>query len=439
MHSKKLFQLAEKHIPSGVNSPVRAFKAVGGDPVFIQSGKGAYITSEEGKRYLDLCASWGALIFGHSPEGLIREVTKVLKQGTSFGAATHREVELAQRIHQMVPSMEKIRLVSSGTEAAMSAIRLARGFTSRKKIVKIDGGYHGHVDSLLVKAGSGLATFGLPDSAGVPDELAKLTLSVPFNDIEAAHEVYAKYGQDIAALILEPIPANMGVVLPKSGYLEGLRDLTCRYQSLLIFDEVISGFRVNLGGAQRLYKILPDLTCLGKVLGGGFPLAAFGGDKKIMDQLAPNGPVYQAGTLSGNPIAVSAALWMLRELQKKKGNKTVIDQLNEKSGEFFQSLRNQISKNAYPVALNSIASMFTLFFTDQSVTDYRSAKTSDTAQYAAFFHYCLKQGIYLAPAQFEANFISTAHRSSDLKWALKVFLKALKTVTARPKTRSLLS
>lgn len=419
-------------IPGGVNSPVRAFGAVGGEPVFVRRGKGPWIWDEKGKKYLDFCASWGPLIFGHAPEGLIREVKKALADGTSFGACTAKEVKLAQKIRDFFPSMEKIRLVSSGTEAVMSAIRLARGFTSRKKVLKIDGGYHGHVDSLLVKAGSGGATFGVPDSAGIPEELSRLTLTIPFNDFEALEKIFRQEGDEIAAFILEPVPANMGVVLPKDGYLEKARAVTQQYGSLLIFDEVITGFRVSPGGAQESYGVKPDLTCLGKILGGGFPLAAFGGRADIMDRLAPEGPVYQAGTLSGNPIAVTAALWMVKNVgarsprPRAKGEGTSpLRALNHRASEFFAALNNEIRRREWPVRLNSIASMFTLFFTPLPVTDYVSAKQSDTARYARFFHACLKNGIYLAPSQFEANFISTAHTEAFLKKALSVFRKAL--------------
>ncbi len=436
--SKNLFTLAKKFIPSGVNSPVRAFRAVGGNPLFIRRGKGAFIWDEEGRCYLDFCASWGPLIFGHAPEGLVNILRRELANGTSFGASTRKEVELAQKIYSFFPSMEKVRLVSSGTEAVMSAVRLARGFTGRKKILKIDGGYHGHVDSLLVKAGSGGATFGIPDSAGIPEELARLTLSIPFNDFRALERVFKKEGRQIAAFILEPIPANMGVILPQKDYLELARQMTKRYGALLIFDEVITGFRVSKGGAQEYFKVKPDLTCLGKILGGGLPIAAFGGRREIMDQLAPAGPVYQAGTLSGNPLAVTAALWMLDRLQasgsrlqapdhkmhtSSSGPCSVLGTLNSRSEIFFNKLRHFICENEMPVQLNSVASMFTLFFTPDSVTDYVAAKKSNTKRFAKFFHNCLEYGIYLAPSQFEANFISTVHNDSHLERALSVLKK----------------
>ncbi len=424
-----LYQRAKKVIPAGVNSPVRAFRAVGGDPVFIKQGKGPFIWSQAGEKYLDFCASWGPMIFGHAPDGLLQAVKKQLARGTSYGAPTLGEVELAEVIRRFVPSMEKIRLTSSGTEAVMSAVRLARGFTGRTMIVKIDGGYHGHVDSLLIKAGSGGATFGVPDSAGIPEELAALTLTVPFNDVKALEEIFRKKGKSIAAFILEPVPANMGVVLPHHGYLAYARALTQKYGSLLIFDEVISGFRLGPAGAQGVYGVKPDLTCLGKIVGGGFPLAAFGGRAEIMDCLAPLGPVYQAGTLSGNPVAVSAALWVAKEFGVSfKAKKNKWSSLNSKSEIFFAHLRGEIRRRAFPVTLNSIGSMFTLFFTPDSVSDYATAKKSNTAHYAKFFHGCLQRGIYLAPAQFEANFISTAHTEAHLQRAFDVFKKALSSI-----------
>ncbi|MBI3313716.1 MAG: glutamate-1-semialdehyde 2,1-aminomutase [Candidatus Omnitrophica bacterium] len=419
----KLFEQAQKYIPSGVNSPVRAFLAIGGTPVFIRKGKGPFLWDESGKKYLDFCMSWGALIFGHAAPGLIRTLRREIANGTSFGASTKKEVELARAIQSFFPSMEKIRLVSSGTEAVMSAIRLARGFTGRKKILKIDGGYHGHVDSLLVKAGSGAATFGIPDSAGIPEELAGLTLSIPFNDFEALEEIFRKEGKNLAAFILEPVPANMGVVLPEDGYLKAARQITKKYGTLLIFDEVITGFRLARGGAQESFGIQPDLTCLGKILGGGLPIAAFGGWTQIMNCLAPAGPVYQAGTLSGNPVAVTAALWMLEALRRRE-----FDLLYKRAEEFTAALDHWIMKKNLPLHLNAIGSMFTLFFTGEPVIDYASAKKSDTALYAKFFHAALKAGIYLAPSQFETNFVSTAHSSAHLKQTLKIFEKILSKI-----------
>ena len=421
MRNKKLFLRAGRVIPSGVNSPVRAFKSVGGTPVFVSRASGPYLWDEDGKRYLDFCASWGPMLFGHAPGGLVKTISREAVKGTSFGAATAREIKMAEAVRSFFPSMQKIRMTSSGTEAVMSAIRLARGCTGRKKIVKIDGGYHGHVDSLLVKAGSGGATFGIPDSAGIPDDLARLTLTVPFNDVKALETLFKKQGPSIAAFILEPVPANMGVVPPLKGYLEAARRITRRYGALLIFDEVITGFRVSPGRAQEKLGVIPDLTCLGKILGGGLPAAAFGGRREIMDHLAPAGPVYQAGTLSGNPLAMASGLWMMSELRKKPA----LAALEKRSQKFLESLQGFIKQKNYPLTLNSQGSMFTLFFTRRPVRDYSDAKTSDTKKYARFFHACLKRGVYLAPSQFEANFISTVHSDALLKSALRIFCEAL--------------
>ena len=417
MKSKFLLRESLKHIPAGVNSPVRAFRAVGGSPLFIEKGKGAYVQDAEGRRYLDFCLSWGPLIFGHSAPGLIRAINKASESGTSFGAPTQREVEVAKLIKKAFPSIQKVRLVSSGTEAAMSAIRLARGVTGRKKILKIEGGYHGHVDSLLVRAGSGGVTFSVPDSKGIPEELARLTISVPFNDREALRRVFTKEGKNLAAFILEPVPANMGVVLPKPGYLDEARILTKRHGALLIFDEVITGFRLALGGAQERFGIEADLTCLGKVLGGGLPLAAFGGRTKLMNELAPEGKVYQAGTLSGNPLATSAALWMLQSLSSHPP----FTSLERRSENFYEELRDRIQYFKWPLQLNAIGTTFTLFFTPDQVTDLRSAKRSDTKRFAQFFRQVLREKIYLAPSQFEANFISTAHSERELSRAAQIF------------------
>ncbi|MCB9799258.1 MAG: glutamate-1-semialdehyde 2,1-aminomutase [Candidatus Omnitrophica bacterium] len=419
--SKKLFNEAQKYIPAGVNSPVRAFRGVGGTPLFIQKGAGPYLWDADGNRYVDFCASWGPLIMGHAPAGLVGKLRKDIVRGTSYGAPTAAEAELALQLSKLFPSIEKCRLVSSGTEAVMSAVRLARGFTGRQKILKIDGGYHGHVDSLLIKAGSGGATFGTPDSAGIPKELAKLTLTIPFNDVQALEAVFKKEGKSIAAFILEPVPANMGVVLPARGYLQKARAITKRYGSLLIFDEVITGCRLSAGGAQQFFSVKPDLTTLGKIIGGGFPLAAFGGSQKIMDYLAPLGPVYQAGTLSGNPVAVSASLWMLSKIKPKSFHAG----LNRKAQLFFKKLQGIIDRHQYPVRLNTVGSMFTLFFTPSPVTDYASAKKADTQKYARFFHACLKQGLYTAPSQFEANFVSAAHSGQLLNQSLRKIQKAL--------------
>lgn len=427
MKSIRLFQETKRHIPSGVNSPVRSFRSVGGTPVFIQKGIGAFLYSVEGKRYLDFCLSWGPLIFGHAPRGLIRTLQKEVQSGISFGAPTQKETELAQFIKKAFPSIEKVRLVSSGTEAVMSVIRLARGVTGRKKILKIEGGYHGHVDSLLVKSGSGAATFGVPDSLGIPKELARLTLSAPFNDVEALRRVFRKRGRDLAAFILEPVPANMGVIPPQRNYLEEARSLTKKYGVLLIFDEVITGFRLAFGGAQERFGIKADLTCLGKILGGGLPVAAFGGKSEYMDELAPAGKVYQAGTLSGNPPAVSAAIWILKSLGKGEGG-GVYASLERKAEIFYGDLRTRIQHYHWPVQLNAIGTMFTLFFTPNPVFDFRSAKRSDTRRFARFFHGVLEKGIYLAPSQFEANFLSTAHDDRNCRTAASIFERVLKKI-----------
>ena len=420
--SEKLFQMAKRSMPGGVNSPVRAFHAVGGTPKFVERGNGPFIRDVDGKRYLDFVMSWGPLIFGHADPAISKAVSRQAKYGTSFGAPTRNEVELAALIKSAFPSIEKVRLVSSGTEAVMTAIRLARGVTKRKKIIKCDGGYHGHVDSLLVKAGSGAATFGIPNSAGVPEELAKLTLSIPYNDTEALERILKKYAHEIACFILEPVPANMGVVLPKTDYLKSVRALTKKYGVVLVFDEVITGFRLAFGGAQEFFGVQADLTCLGKILGGGLPIGAFGGRKKLMDHLAPEGNVYQAGTLSGNPLATAAGIETLKRLR----NRSFYRKLNSKSERFYGLLDSEIKKHLLPVTLNRIGSCFTLFFSSHPVTDFRSAKRSGVKQYSRFFHRLLAQGIYFTPSQFEASFISSIHRSSDLDKAGKIISKTVR-------------
>ena len=421
MNNKKLFEAAKKVIPGGVNSPVRAFKAVGGTPIFIKRAKGPYLYGEDGKKYLDFIGSWGPMLFGHAPNGLIRAISKKIKDGTSFGAPTMGETKLAEAIIEFFPSIQKLRLTNSGTEAVMSAIRLARGFTGRSRILKIDGGYHGHVDSLLIQAGSGATTFGVPDSKGIPTEISNLSLSIPYNDVAALERVFKKVGKQIAAFVFEPVPGNMGTVLPSEGYLEAARAITKKHGALLIFDEVMTGFRITEGGAQKYYGVKPDLTCLGKIVGGGMPLAAFGGRAEIMDFLAPLGPVYQAGTLAGNPAAVTAALWMLNEIKTKKPHAA----LHKRCTKFYAGLHEFIHDKKLPVTLNHIGSMWTLFFTKGPVTDYASAKKSDTKKFAQFFSKCLAKGIYLAPAQFEANFISASHTEAQLKSALESIQKVL--------------
>ena len=408
--SKKLFRDAQKVIPGGVNSPVRAFRSVGGTPLFIAKAKGSAITDADGNSFLDYVSSWGPMILGHSHPKVVSAIRRSAEQGTSYGAPTAGEVELARRIRKAFPSIEKVRLVSSGTEAAMSAVRLARGFTGRDKIIKFEGCYHGHADSMLVKAGSGALTFGQPDSPGVPKELAKLTLTAAFNDLASVRRLLERNRGQVAAVLVEPIPGNMGVILPAPGFLDGLRTLTKRAGALLVFDEVISGFRVAFGGAQELYGVEPDLTVLGKIIGGGLPVGAFGGRREVMDALSPVGPVYQAGTLSGNPLAVAAGIAALTELAKKGTYRT----LAEKADYLGEGMQGVFSKAGVPTWTNRVGSMWTTFFQEGPVTDYRTAKKSDTAAYARYFHGMLSRGVYLAPSQFEAGFVSLAHTRREL-------------------------
>jgi len=415
--STVLFTRAKRKIPGGVNSPVRAWKAVSGTPRFIARGKRAYIFDADNKKYLDFVCSWGPLILGHANARIIKAVATAAQRGTTFGAPTALEVELAERVTRLYPSIEKIRLVSSGTEAAMSAIRLARGYTEREKIVKFDGCYHGHSDSMLVKAGSGIATLGLPDSPGVLRRVASETLVARFNDSDSVRRLFAKHGSAIAAIIVEPICGNMGVIPPDPEFLADLRAITRRYGALLIFDEVITGFRVARGGAQETYKIKPDLTCLGKILGGGLPLAAFGGARAIMDLLAPEGPVYQAGTLSGNPVAVAAGLEMLALLSRPG----VYSQLERKSRQLESGLNDVLTKVGLKAAINRVGSMLTIFFGVESVTNVNHARLSDRDQFARFFHGMLQRGIYWPPAQFEAAFVSLAHSDGDIRKTIQAF------------------
>ena len=402
--SEALFVRAQKLIPGGVNSPVRAFRSVGGTPPFITSGQGSRIFDVDGNEYIDYVCSWGPLILGHRPQPVIDAVREVLELGTSFGAPTAREIELAELIMQCVPSIEMVRLVNSGTEATMSALRVARGFTGRSLTIKFEGCYHGHVDSLLVKAGSGMATLGISDTAGVPDAFAETTIALPFNSLEAVDEAFRKRGNQIAAVIVEPVVGNMGCVPPLPGFLEGLKDLTSKHGALLIFDEVMTGFRLALGGAQQFYGIKPDLTTLGKIAGGGLPLAAYGGRADIMNKVAPVGPIYQAGTLSGNPLAVTAGIATLRYLQAHPEVYTTLDRRTVQL----------VAKPPLGVTVNRVGSMFTFFFTADPVTDYETAKRSDLARFRQFFHWMLDRGVYLAPSQFEAGFVSIAHSEEDI-------------------------
>ena len=402
--SEELFACAQKLIPGGVNSPVRAFRGVGGTPLFIARGEGSRIYDVDGNEYIDYVGSWGPLILGHCFPPVIEALRQVLETGTSFGAPTEREVELAELIRECVPSVEMVRLVNSGTEATMSALRVARGFTGRDLVVKFEGCYHGHVDSLLVKAGSGMATLGIADTAGVPQAFAATTLALPYNSVEAVEKAFRERGDQIAAVIVEPVVGNMGCVPPHPGFLEALRRITEQHGALLIIDEVMTGFRLALGGAQERYKIKPDLTTMGKIIGGGLPIAAYGGRADIMSKIAPLGPIYQAGTLSGNPLAVSAGIAMLRHL---KAHPEIYSQLERRTAQLTAGAPEGVT-------VNRVGSMFTFFFTPQPVTDWESAKRSDTGRFRKFFHWMLERGIYLAPSQFEAGFVSAAHDEGDI-------------------------
>jgi glutamate-1-semialdehyde 2,1-aminomutase len=403
-NSKRLFGEALERIPGGVNSPVRAFRSVGGAPPFIARGEGSRVTDVDGNEYIDYVCSWGPLLLGHRPPEIIEALREVLECGTSFGMPTEREVRLAEAICNAVPSIEMVRLVNSGTEATMSALRLARGFTGRDLAVKFEGCYHGHVDSLLVKAGSGVATLGIPDTVGVPKAFADTTIALPFNSTEAVERCFAAHGNKIAAVIVEPVVGNMGCVPPAPGFLESLRSITEAHGALLIFDEVMTGFRVAFGGAQELYGIRPDLTTLGKVIGGGLPVGAYGGRRDIMSLVAPSGPVYQAGTLSGNPLAVAAGLAMLGYLKAHPEVYTTV----------ADSARRIAEAAPSSITVNRVGSMFTFFFTDKPVTDYESAQTADRARFARFFRAMLERGIYFPPSQFEAAFVSAAHTDADI-------------------------
>jgi glutamate-1-semialdehyde 2,1-aminomutase len=402
--SEALFARAKESIPGGVNSPVRAFRGVGGSPLFIERGDGAHLYDVDGNAYLDYIGSWGPHLLGHRPPEVIQALSAALELGTSFGAPTGREVEMAELIIDAVPSVEMVRLVNSGTEACMSAIRLARGFTGRDLTVKFEGCYHGHVDSLLVKAGSGVATLSLPDTAGVPRAFSETTIALAFNDLQQVEDVFKQRGSEIASVIVEPVAGNMGCVPPAPGFLEGLRRITEQHGALLIFDEVMTGFRLSRGGAQQLFGIRPDLTTMGKIIGGGLPLAAYGGRKDIMSKIAPVGPIYQAGTLSGNPLAVTAGVAMLRAIEKRP---ELYDQLEEAASQLAAAAPAN-------VCVNRVGSMITFFFQPGPVRNYEEAKRSDTAAFARFFHHLLDHGIYFPPSQFEAAFLSTALSPADL-------------------------
>ncbi|AEG15095.1 Glutamate-1-semialdehyde 2,1-aminomutase [Desulfofundulus kuznetsovii DSM 6115] len=418
--SKELFAQARRYMPGGVNSPVRAFKAVGGQPLFIARGKGALIYDVDGNEYIDYVGSWGPLILGHRHPEVTAALQECLEIGTSFGAPTELEIELARAIVEALPAVEMVRLVNSGTEATMSALRLARAHTRRNKIVKFEGCYHGHADFLLIKAGSGALTLGVPSSPGVPASTAADTIAAPYNDLDTLEAIFAREGEDIAAVIVEPVAGNMGVVPPREGFLEGLREITRRYGALLIFDEVITGFRLSYGGAQALYNIDPDLTCLGKIIGGGLPVGAYGGKRHIMEQVAPEGPVYQAGTLSGNPLAVTAGLATLKVL-KRPGT---YEELERKSALLARGLAEAAREAGLVLSFNRVGSMLCTFFTETPVVDYATACTADTRRFAAFFQSMLEQGIYLAPSQFEAAFVSLAHTDEQIQRTVEAARKA---------------
>jgi glutamate-1-semialdehyde 2,1-aminomutase len=426
--SIELFERAQLHIPGGVNSPVRAFKAVGGTPPFISKADGAYLYDADGKSYIDYVQSWGPMVLGHNHSGIRQAVIDAVHNGLSFGAPTEAEVIMAETVNKLVPSMEMLRMVSSGTEATMSAIRLARGYTKRDKILKFEGCYHGHADSLLVKAGSGALTFGVPSSPGVPADFAKHTLTVEFNNIESVAAAFAQHPDDISCIIVEPVAGNMNCIPPVDGFLQGLRDICDQYGALLIFDEVMTGFRVALGGAQQKYAIKPDLTCLGKVIGGGMPVGAFGGKSEIMQCLAPIGPVYQAGTLSGNPVAMAAGLASLQAVQQE-GLYEQLSLLTQTLAEGFKTLAQ---KHNIPMTVNYAGSMFGLFFTDvPRVTNYQQAINCNKTQFNLFYHGMLDNGVYLAPASYEAGFVSTAHSAQIIEQTLAIADKVLADVAQR--------
>lgn len=421
--SKSLFAKAQNFIPGGVNSPVRAFKAVGGDPLFIKSAKGAYMFDEDGNKYLDLINSWGPMILGHANPKIEAAVTEAIKSSLSFGAPSEREVEIAELITTMVPSIEKVRMVNSGTEATMSSIRLARGYTNRDKIIKFEGCYHGHGDSFLIAAGSGAMTMGEPNSPGVTQGVANDTLTAPFNDIEAVKTLVANNKDNIAAIILEPVPGNMGCIVPKHEFLSGLRDICDQEGIVLIFDEVMTGFRLAKGGAQEVFGVRPDITTLGKIIGGGMPVGAYGGKKEIMDFVSPSGPVYQAGTLSGNPVAMAAGLAMLHTLND---NPEIYAELEKNTAKIVSELKSSLKELGLNYTMNHIGSMYSLFFTDQEVIDFETAKSCDTALFGKFFQYMLKEGVYLPPSQFETLFVSTEINGASLDHLVAANHKVLK-------------
>ncbi len=418
--SDSLFERAMRTIPGGVNSPVRAFKSVGRNPIFITKARGSRLWDEDGNDYIDYVGSWGPMILGHAHPAIVEAVQKAATDGTSFGATTRREVEMAERIGSIMPSMEMVRMVNSGTEATMSAIRLARAFTGRSKLIKFAGCYHGHADSFLIKAGSGALTLGVPDSPGVTESTGKDTLTAEYNDLDSVESLLKAHGKEVAAIIVEPVVGNMGCVPPMPGFLQGLRQLCDRHGVVYIMDEVMTGFRVALGGAQARYDVRPDLTTLGKIIGGGLPVGAYGGRRDIMSHVAPMGPMYQAGTLSGNPLAMAAGLAMLDLLTSD-----VYDRLEEKSQQLETGIRKIAAAGKLSVTLNRVGSMFTLFFTPTQVKDYNTARTSDTARFSSFFNRMLERGIYLAPSQFEAAFMSLAHSDDDIRATIDAAAKSM--------------
>jgi len=419
--SRQMFEEAARYFPGGVNSPVRAFRAVGGEPFFVARASGSRITDVDGRTYIDYVGSWGPMILGHAHPRVVAAIQRAAEAGTSYGAPTEQETQLARLVQAAFPGIERMRFVSSGTEACMSALRVARGFTGRSAIVKFEGGYHGHADSLLVKAGSGGLTFGVPDSLGVPAELARHTLTLPFNDLEAVRATFAARGAEIAGVIVEPVAGNMGVVPPAPGFLQGLRDVTRRHGALLIFDEVITGLRVARGGAQELYGIAPDLTCLGKIVGGGLPVGVYGGRTDIMEQVAPLGGIYQAGTLSGNPLAMAAGVETLTLLQAPG----VYAELEAKGERLARGLREAAASAGVSAQVNRVGSMLTAFFATESVRDFASVKQADATRYGVFFRAMLERGVSLAPSQFEAAFVSLAHTTEDLDATIAAAREAL--------------
>ena len=420
--SSELYAKAQKVMPGGVNSPVRAFNAVVGEPLFIKSAKGCTITDVDGNEFIDYVSSWGPLIFGHAHPRIVEAITRQAELGTSYGASTELEIELAEKVVNAVPSIDVVRMVNSGTEAVMSALRLARGITGRDKIVKFEGCYHGHGDSLLVKAGSGLASLGIPDCPGIVSSLAEKTLNLPFNDAEQVKQLFAKEGAEIAALIVEPVAGNMGAIPPAPGFLETLREETKKAGALLIFDEVITGFRVSLGGAQNLFGVTPDITCLGKIIGGGLPVGAYGGSKEVMDHISPVGSVYQAGTLSGNPLAMAAGNVMVDLLSEPR----VYDLLEEKSKKLCDGLQKNVQEIGISAQFTRVGSIFSMFFTDQKIENFDTVKTCDTEFFKRYFNALLEEGIYIAPSQFEVGFMSAIHSDEEIDQTIAASLKALK-------------